>query len=55
VLATFDKAGIRPSSLDCASLATAHLLHHPAKALDVKVECYKELPPLDQIVASMPL
>jgi hypothetical protein len=54
-LRLFDKVGIRPSSLDCASVATEHLLHHPAQALGVEVECYEELPMLDQIVASMPL
>jgi hypothetical protein len=54
-LRLFDKAGIRPLSLDCASVATEHLLHHAAKALGIEVECYEELPMLDKIVASMPL
>jgi len=53
-LSLFDKARIRPLSLDCASVATEHLLHQPALALGVKVECYEELPLLDQLIASMP-
>ncbi len=50
----FDKAGFRPRSLQCASVATAGLLDRPARALGVKVECYEELPMLDEIIASMP-
>lgn len=54
-LRLFEKAGFCPKKLDCASLATAHLLHQPAKQLGVKVQCYEELPMLDEIVAHMPL
>lgn len=54
-LRLFERAGICPKKLDCASLATAHLLHQPAKQLGVKVQCYEGLPLLDEIVAKMPL
>ncbi len=53
-LELLNKAKVRPLSLDCASVATAQLLQEPAKELGIVVECYEELPLLDQIVATMP-
>ncbi len=54
-LAIVDKAGVRPLSIDCASIATCELLHSPACALEISVECYEALPLMDSILDSIPM
>lgn len=54
-LAIVDKARVRPLSIDCASIATCELLHSPACALKISVECYECLPLLESILDSIPM
>ena len=53
-LAIFDKAGIRPVSIDCSTFATCELLHSPACALKIQVKCRASLPMIDAALNNIP-
>jgi hypothetical protein len=53
-LKLFEKAGIRPITLECNSDATGHLLREIGQSLQVMVDIFDELPVLDRIMATMP-
>jgi hypothetical protein len=54
VLSVLDRAGVRPELLRCNSMAAEFMLHEPARALGIKVQCYEKLPLLDYITSTMP-